>query len=211
MYKPTRKAAEELGVCPNTLRNWANEGKIRYIRTASGQRRYDTSSVINPDAKPLGVCYCRVSSAKQKDDLARQIAFMREKFPDYDIVSDIGSGLNFKRKGFEAVLERAMQGTLGTLVVAHRDRLCRFGFDLAKWVVERNGGKVVVLDDVQSSPERELVTDLVSIVHVFACRIHGMRKYASQIAKDPDLPHGRAEGDHAKDDGDGEICVQPDR
>jgi len=59
-----------------------------------------------------------------------------------------------------------MQGTFGTLVVAHRDRLCRFGFDLAKWVVERNGGKIVVLDDVQSSPERELVADLVSIVQI---------------------------------------------
>lgn len=211
MYKPTRKAAEELGVCPNTLRNWANEGKIRYIRTSSGQRRYDTSSVITPDARHSGVCYCRVSSAKQKDDLARQVAFMRDKFPGYDIVTDIGSGLNFKRKGFEAVLERAMQGTLGTVVVAHRDRLCRFGFELVQWIVEHNDGKLMVLDDIVSSPEGELVKDLVSIIHVFACRIHGLRKYTSEISKDTDLPHCGAEDDASENDRDGEIHLQQDR
>lgn len=207
MYKSTKKACEELGVHPNTLRSWANEGKIKYIRTEGGKRRYDTTSVENVNVQKSSICYCRVSSAKQRDDLTRQIAYMHDRFPEYEIVTDIGSGLNFKRKGFVSILERAMQGTVGTVVVAHRDRLCRFGFELVQWIVEQNGGKLLVLDDIVSSPKGELVKDLVSIIHVFACRIHGLRKYTTEISKDTDLPHCGTEGNASEDDGNGEICL----
>lgn len=103
-YLPSRKAAEALGVHPNTLRRWANAGKIGYIKTDSGQRRYDVDSYVGHAAPLAGVCYCRVSSYKQKDDLERQVAFMRERYPDSEIIRDIGSGLNFKRKGLRALL-----------------------------------------------------------------------------------------------------------
>jgi len=200
----------ELGVHPNTLRSWANAGKIKYIRQPGGQRFYDVSSVGNADIARKRICYCRVSSAKQRDDLARQIAFMRDKFPEHDIVSDVGSGINFKRKGLEAILEQSMQGNISEVVVAHRDRLCRFGFDLIRLIIEKNGGKLVVLNDLQSSPEKELVNDLVSIIHVFACRIHGLRKYTTAISKDTDLSNSLSEAEAPADDGNGKIHVQPD-
>jgi predicted site-specific integrase-resolvase len=106
---------------------------------------------------------------------------MRKRFPEAEIVKDIGSGLNFKRKGLKTVLERAMQGERLKVVAAHRDRLSRFGFDLIKWIVERSAGEVVVLDKTELSPEQELTKDLLSILHVFSARLHGLRSYKDKV------------------------------
>ena len=105
---------------------------------------------------------------------------MRERFEEAEIVTDIGSGLNFKRPGLRSLLERAMRGDKLRVVVAHRDRLCRFGFDLVRFVIERHGGEIVVLDDTKASPDKELVDDLLSIVHVFSCRLNGRRNYKNK-------------------------------
>lgn len=209
MYMKSGKACAHLGVHANTLRKWANEGKIRYIRQPGGQRLYDVSSV-GGDGGKRRVCYCRVSSRKQKDDLERQIAKMRSLFPDHEIVSDIGSGLNFKRKGFASVLESALRGDVAEIVVAHRDRLCRFGFELVEWIVGQNGGKVVVLGDLESSPQRELVNDLVSVIHAFACRIPELRKYATAVSQDKDLPDCSTAGEATRIPRDGAVHVQQD-
>ena len=91
------------------------------------------------------VCYCRVSSARQGEDLQRQVDFMRERYPDAGIVTDVGGGLNFRRKGLVALLERLHSGDKLRIVVAHRDRLARCGFDLIEWLAEQNGGEIVVL------------------------------------------------------------------
>jgi putative resolvase len=181
MYIPSRKAAQQLGCHPNTLRKWADEGKIPYIKTESGQRRYNVEAFIGKQTIPMTVCYCRVSSPKQRDDLERQIEFMREKHPQAEIIKDIGSGLNFKRTGLLSLLERAMQGDSLQLVVAHRDRLARFGLDLIKYIIEKNGGELVVLDQTTYSPEEELSQDLLNILHVFSCRMHGLRNYKKQV------------------------------
>jgi putative resolvase len=181
MYIPSRKASEQLGCHPNTLRKWANEGKIPYIKTESGQRRYNIEAFIGKQASAKTLCYCRVSSPKQRDDLDRQIEFMRERYPQAEMVKDIGSGLNFKRKGLLSVLERAMRGDKLKVVVAHRDRLARFGFDLIKYIVEKNAGEVVVLDQTTYSPEEELSQDLLNILHVFSGRMHGLRNYKKQV------------------------------
>jgi predicted site-specific integrase-resolvase len=108
-------------------------------------------------------------------------------FPKAEIIFDIGSGLNFKRKGLKTLLERLMRRDQFTLVVAYRDRLARFGFELIEWMVEQNGGKILVLDNNVHSPESELTADLLSIIHVFSCRMHGLRKYGQKIKQDPDL------------------------
>jgi len=184
-YEPSRIACRRLGVHENTLRKWADDGKIDHIRTGGGQRRYDVDAFLRGRGANAVVCYCRVSSRKQCDDLARQVAFMREKFPDAEIVEDIGSGLNFKRRGLRSLLERAMRGDKLDVLVAHRDRLCRFGFDLVRFVIERSGGKIVVLDDAKASPDKELVDDLLSIVHVFSCRLNGRRNYQNKAKPDP--------------------------
>ena len=106
---------------------------------------------------------------------------MQEKNPQSEIIKDIGSGINFKRKGLRSILERAMRGDRIKLVVAHRDRLARFGFDLIKYIIERNGGEILVLDQISYSPEPELTRDLLNILHVFSCRMHGLRNYKKQI------------------------------
>jgi predicted site-specific integrase-resolvase len=154
------------------------------VKNAAGQRLYDVQSYIHGAVPTALICYCRVSSAKQRDDLERQIAFMRERYPTADIVKDIGSGLNFKRKGLRALLLRLLAGDKLTLVVAHRDRLARFGFDLIEYLVEQNGGELVVLDQTVHSPTTELTQDLLTILTVFSCRMHGLRKYRTEIQKD---------------------------
>ena len=183
-YSSSRIAAKILGVHPNTLRRWADEGKINYIKTASGQRKYDVQGYLGNNRCTETICYCRVSSPKQKDDLQRQVAFMQEKFPGAEIIKDVGSGISFKRKGLRSILERAMQGDRLKVISAHRDRLCRFGFDLVKWIIEKDGGELVVLHQNDLSPEQELTQDLLSILHVFSCRMHGLRSYKNKIAAD---------------------------
>jgi putative resolvase len=187
-YIPLRKAVEFLGMHPNTLRKYADEGKIKSIKNAAGQRLYDVESYRRDTVEPATVCYCRVSSRKQKDDLVRQVAFMRERYPDSEIIEDIGSGLNFKRKGLRSLLVRFMRGDKLTVVVACRDRLCRFGFELFEFMAEQNGGSIVVLEQSVHCPNTELTADLLAILHVFSCRMHGLRSYRQKIKEDPSIP-----------------------
>jgi putative resolvase len=187
-YVPLRKAVEKLGLHPNTLRRYADEGKIKVIKNQAGQRLYDVESYIRGSANASLVCYCRVSSTKQRDDLDRQIAYMQSLYPEAEIIKDIGSGLNFKRKGLRTILDRLLCGDKLKIVVACRDRLCRFGFELIQYMVEQNGGEIVVLDQTVHCPQSELTTDLLSIIHVFSCRMHGLRKYGQKIKEDKDIP-----------------------
>ncbi|MEP6545789.1 IS607 family transposase, partial [Microcoleus vaginatus GB1-A2] len=133
-YVPLRKAVEFLGLHPHTLRKYADEGKIKSIKNEAGQRLYDVESYQRGATRTTIVCYCRVSSAKQRDDLARQVEFMEQQYPDAEIIQEIGSGLNFKRKGLQALLVRFMRGEQLTIVVACKDRLCRFGFELFQFM-----------------------------------------------------------------------------
>lgn len=189
-----RKAIEITGLSANTLRKYGDNGNIKIQRINGGQRLFDVSDFLtkkeDTKGKPV-VCYCRVSSAKQKDDLARQVVFMREKFPNAEIIQNIGSGLNYKRKGLQSILRRLLQGDKLTLIVAYRDRLCRFGFELLQFLVEENGGEIVVLDKSELSPQRELTEDLLAILHVFSCRMHGLRRYENQIKEDKGLSDTR--------------------
>lgn len=180
-YYPSREAARILGVHPNSLRKWADSGEISTIKTKSGQRRYDVEGYLGKSANNTTICYCRVSSWKQRDELERQVEFLQKQFPTAEFVKDVGSGINFKRKGLKTILERAMSGTHITLVVAHRDRLARFGIDLIRQVIEQNGGKLVVLDDHSFSSEQELSKDLMNIIHVFSARTPGLRHCKKQI------------------------------
>lgn len=181
--------ATEKAITPQTVRVWADAGKIEVERTLGGHRRI----VEWIDEESVTVCYCRVSSYKQKEDLARQVAFMRELYPNAEIIKDIGSGLNFKRKGLKALLDRAMRGDKLEVVVAHRDRLGRFGFDLLRWIIQRPAGTIVVLDGTEHSPEQELTRDLLAILHVFSCRLHGLRSYKNKV--DQALSNPKPEAD----------------
>jgi putative resolvase len=181
-YIKGKEAREILGVSHNTLRKMADDGRIETIRI-SGQRRYNIEAYLGLQQSQSIICYCRVSSHKQRDDLARQVAFMQEKYPQATIIKDIGSGLNFKRKGLEAILERAMRGDKLKVVVAHRDRLARFGYELIRFIIESNGGQLVVLSEDSLSPTEELTKDLLNIIHVFSYRLPRLRNYKKQISE----------------------------
>jgi len=182
----TRKAVEILGVHPNTLRSWDKNGKIKTIRTPTGQRLYDISDFMQQ--KRRVVCYSRVSSAKQKDDLKRQTAYLKERWPEADFIEDIGSGLNFKRKGLSKLIDQILEGRVEIVVVAHKDRLCRFGFDLFAQLCEKHKTQILVLDNSTMSAAEELTRDITTIIHVFSCRLHGLRKYNKKIQEDSDIP-----------------------
>jgi len=188
-YVKPREAADYFGVCLHTLRRWEQKGWINTTRTPSGRaRRYDLDSYIKTPRKVKRVVlYARVSSRGQKPDLERQIARLVNLYPGAEVVGEVGGGLNFKRPKFLALLERVRAGDVGTIVVAHRDRLCRFGFEFVEWYCHQYGYEVVVLDDTHLSPQQELVEDILTILHCFSSRLYGLRKYRTAIEKDTDL------------------------
>jgi putative resolvase len=184
-YTP-RDLAAKLNVSKETLRRWSEQGRLRTSTTQGGHRRYIYSDQdsIHPDIlaedNKRSVVYARVSSKKQKQDLNRQIMFLRERFPNHEVVSDIGSGINYKRKGLLYILELLYKGGIREVVVAHRDRLCRFGFDLFDFMFKQHGALLTVLENPSDSVDdraSELSEDLMAITTVFTARYYGSRKY----------------------------------
>jgi len=178
-------AAKQFGVSSGTLRRWEREGRITSIRTHGNHRRYDDQELTEaatsePPAERKRYFYCRVSSSKQKDDLERQKQSSKETHPDHEVIADIGSGLNFKRKGLLRLVDEVLRGSVEEIVVSHRDRLCRFAFELIEHLCRRGDTRLVVKDQEIHSAESELSEDLMSIVHVFSCRHHGMRRYSQK-------------------------------
>ncbi len=188
-FVSSNKATQLLNVHPNTLRTWESKGLIKsYRSTPQGQRKYDVQNFLNNkktnetlEVKKENICYCRVSSRNQKDDLINQVNFLKDKFPDHVIIQDIGSGLNYKRKGLKSILDKSIKGTIGQVVVTYKDRLCRFGFDIFEHIINSSGGEILVLNKDDSSPQEEMVKDLTSIIHVFSCRLYGLRRYKKTI------------------------------
>ena len=135
-----------------------------------GHRRYDVQRFVDEQCPPVTATlyYCRVSGKAQADALASQVAWMRKQFPEAEVIQDFGSGINFKRKGLQRLLERILRGDKRRIVGAHRDRLARFGSEVIRYLVEQNGGEVVVRNTTAHSPEKELTADLLEIRHVFS-------------------------------------------
>ena len=214
-YVNPRIALKTYGVCTRTLQRWADGGKIDSIRTKLGHRRFwidgevvkektkVTDRQVQPTKEKIKIAYCRVSSSKQKDDLARQSACLSDKYPGHRIVTDIGSGLNFKRKGLLSVLELVSRGGVQEIVVASKDRLCRFAFDLIAWLCDQNDVQLVVLDKSDKSPNEEFTEDILAIMQVFSCRWNGKRRYNKKIKSTEiaDIPIPTSEGDIPEDCG----------
>ena len=123
VFRNTKAACKQLGVGAATLRRWDKDGKIKTMRTPGGVRLYDLDSLESERRKFI---YARVSSRNQKDDLNSQLEHLKTRYPNHELIEDVGSGLNFKRKGFNALLELVLSGHVSEIVVAHRDRLCRY-------------------------------------------------------------------------------------
>jgi putative resolvase len=182
MYVFPKEAAKHFQVTTDTLRRWSDSGKLPCITTTGGHRRYALSfntpgSPTKPVETTLKIVYSRVSSKKQANDLERQSKLLKHKYPNHKVISDIGSGINFSRPGFKRILEGVFKGTIDEVVVAHKDRFTRFGFELFEWIFQRHNAKLLCDQEREGGTETELAEDLLAIVTVFSARYYGKRKY----------------------------------
>jgi len=186
------EASSITGIEAQTIRKMADNASFICYRTPSQQRRINLQSLQEFIANSISnqkisqvsrknILHARVSSKKQMADLSRQAEFLKRakpEFSDYELISDVASGINFKRKGLSTILDMCLQRTIGNIVVAHKDRLCRFGFELINELVQKSGGNIIVLNENENkSDEQELSEDLLSIVLIFCFRQMGKRKY----------------------------------
>ena len=186
-YYSSKTVTQILGVTAQTLRNWDKEGKLKpsYVKS-NGYRYYSEESILaytqeRKTKKNLNVIgYARVSSKKQADDLERQVnnlkTYLDSKYTDYEIITDIGSGINYTKPGLKKLIEKINRKEADLIVVLYKDRLLRFGFELVEYFAELNNVKIEVLDKIDKNQDQELVEDLVQIVTVFSCKIQGKRK-----------------------------------
>lgn len=197
-----KKASEVVGVHQRTLYLWEKKGLIETIRTQGGKRLYNVEKYLkekicneenkikniilcddldNLDKKKdkLNICYVRVSSNSQKDDLERQKNSMVKLYPKHIIIEDIGSGLNLNKRGIKKIINLAIEGKINELVVAYKDRLTRFGFELIEELIEKySKGKIIVVNQKNIiEPEEELVKDVMLILNVYVAKMNGLRKY----------------------------------
>lgn len=205
----TGQAARRLGITVKTLQRWEREGKlIPAARTASNRRRYTESQLraflrLPVNAAPRRVvAYCRVSSAAQRSDLANQRRVLEQfavarGLAGVEYVEEVGGGLNFGRKRFQALMDAIGRGEVATLVLAHRDRLTRFGFDWFQHYAALNGCEMLVLNQERLSPEQEMVQDLMTIVHCFSSRLVGLRNYRHQLRLALENAHAAGAPDQA--------------
>ena len=187
-YVKARVAADFYKLSTRRLRQLAADGAIEHKTTPGGHYRYFIDEVSElpsdveekaPDAsQPIAgdVLYARVSSKRQRGDLARQIQTLSDRFPGRRVVSDVGSGVNFQRRGFKAILEQLFAGHIRSVVVAHQDRWSRISFDFFQWLFERFGAELKVLHAVASDSNQELAGDLMEIITVFTARYYGRRR-----------------------------------
>lgn len=176
-----------------TVQRWDNENILIANRTPSNRRYYTEKQLLEykgliSTEKSLNIAYVRVSSQNQKNDLKSQKQFINQfclnkgiEIDEY--FEDIASGLNFKRKNFINLFNMIENGKIKNLIIAHKDRLVRFGFEWFEQFCLNHGCKILIINDEQLSPEQEIVKDLVSIIHTFSSRIYGLRKYKKEINK----------------------------
>ena len=184
-YYSINQFSKILGVSAQTLRNWDNNGKLHPHHTSSNGYRYYSQEQLNqvlnikPNIDRITIGYCRVSSNKQKDDLEKQIENMRmyliAQGQPFEIISDIGSSINYKKKGLKEVIKLITQNKVDKVVVLYKDRLLRFGFELIEYIASLYNCKIEIIDNTEKSEQQELVEDLVQIITVFSCKLQGKR------------------------------------
>ena len=190
--------AKRLGVSIKTLQRWDREGILVAKRTPTDRRYYTEDQYLEyigleSKSKRKTIAYARVSSVNQKDDLQNQISFIRNhvnaKGEVLDaVVEDIGSGLNYNRKNWNnLLLNQISKGEIEKIYITYKDRFVRFGFDWFERFCNHYDCEVIVINNPDTSPQKELIDDLISIIHVFSCRIYGLRKYKKDISLDESL------------------------
>ena len=184
-YYSINKFSKILGVSAQTLRNGDKKGKLHPHHTSSNGYRYYSDEQLNqvmnvkPNLDRIVIGYCRVSSNKQKDDLERQIENMKlyltAQGKPFEIISDIGSGIDYKKKGLKELMKRISQNKVDKVVVFYKDRLLRFGFELVEYIASLYDCDIEIIDHTEKTEQQELVEDLVQIITVFSCKLQGKR------------------------------------
>lgn len=180
------EAAKEVGVSVITIRRWAQAGKLPYELSPSGRYRFKLSDLktVRPRTAlgdRITINYARVSSHDQREDLVRQVQILESYSAangwQYETIQDLGSGLNYQKKGLQKLLKRIMSGEVDRLVLTHKDRLLRFGSELVFAVCEECETEVVVINKTNAEVnfEQELVEDVLEIITVFSARLYGKR------------------------------------
>ena len=212
-YKP-KEFAELLGVSVKTLQRWDREGTLTANRTPTNRRYYtykqylEFKGITEDDTRKV-ILYARVSTKNQKDDLQNQTAFLRQFCNARGMIVDqcieeYGSGLNYNRKKWNELLDEVMEQKIKTIVITHRDRFVRFGYDWFERFCAKFNTTIVVVNNESLSPQEELVQDIVSILHVFSCRLYGLRKYKKQIEGDDGLAKELQDGNQSYTGADNE-------
>jgi putative resolvase len=182
------KAAEILGVSVQTLRRWETEGTlVSHRKSSGGTRYYDVDKLLglkNTDTD-LTIAYARVSSHDQKEDLTRQAKLLSSycisRGWNYEVIQDLGSGMNYQKKGLKRLLELILERKIHRLVLTHKDRLLRFGAELVFSLCEARGVEIVIINQgKEASFEEELAQDVLEIITVFSARLYGARSHKNK-------------------------------
>ena len=194
--------AKRLGVSTKTLQRWDKEGILVAKRNPNNRRYYTEDQYLeyigksnNNDSRKI-IAYTRVSNNNQKDNLKNQITFIRNYVNAQgeildDVIQDIGSGLNYNRTHWnDLLLNQIPKGQIKKIYITYKDRFVRFGFDWFERFCNHYNCEIIVINNPDTSPQQELIDDLISIIHVFSCRIHGLRKYKKDIRLDESLQDG---------------------
>ncbi len=197
IYKPN-EFGKMIGRTVNTLQRWDREGILKARRTPTNRRYYTEEDYYNimgiqqenaENQVNDVIIYARVSNQNQKDDLKNQVEFLKtyanaKGYIVSNIITDIGSGLNYNRKGFNSILYSEKKQTI---LISYEDRFVRFGYSWFDNFLKSKGSEIIVVNNQTLSPQQELVEDLISIIHIFSCRIYGLRKYKKKIKNDEEL------------------------
>ena len=187
--------AEMIGKSVKTLQKWDRDGILKAYRSPSNRRYYTYRQYLDyigesGTTEKVNVIYARVSTRNRADDLKNQLAFlkqfcMKEGIPVSNIYTDFGSGMNYSRKKWNDLIDDCFDGKIKTIIISHKDRFVRFGFDWISNLLERlTGTKILVVENIMTTPENELIQDLISIINVFSYRVYGLRKYKKKLEKE---------------------------
>ncbi|MCL0060214.1 IS607 family transposase [Dehalococcoidia bacterium] len=183
-----------IGISVSTLQRWDRQKRLVPGRTPTNRRIYtdehlrQATGILNQSKKRKVVVYARVSSKAQRSDLSNQRKMLEEFCAASGLVveewiEEIGGGLNFNRPRFTYLIDAIIAGNVETLVIAHKDRLCRFGFELIEHLCKTHGCNLLVMNMESLSPEQEMVQDILAIVRCFSARLHGLRNYRKVLKK----------------------------
>ena len=183
-YYSIAETSKLLNVTAQTLRNWDKSGKLKPHHTTDSGYRYYSQEQLNrilgvKDTTRKVIGYCRVSSHKQKDDLDRQVENMRTYLlaqgKPFEIITDIGSGINYKKKGLRELVKLITQNEVDKVVVLYKDRLLRFGYELIEYIASLYNCDIEVIDTSEKTEQQELVEDMIQIITIFSCKLQGKR------------------------------------